>query len=37
MRRFLRDNGMVLFFGAIFVLALAGQAVAGFFDLPAGV
>jgi hypothetical protein len=29
-RSFLRDNGLVLFFGAIFVLALAGQAVAGF-------
>ena len=30
MRTFLRDNGLVLFFGTIFVLALAGQAVAGF-------
>ena len=30
MRRFLHDDGLVLFFGAIFLLALAGQAVAGF-------
>jgi hypothetical protein len=30
MRTFLRDNGLVLFFGAIFLLALGGQAVAGF-------
>ena len=30
MRRFLHDNGIVLFFGAIFLLALVGQAVAGF-------
>jgi hypothetical protein len=29
-QRFLRDNGLVLFFGAIFLLALCGQAVAGF-------
>jgi len=29
MRRFLHDNGLSLFFGAIFLLALAGQAVAG--------
>jgi hypothetical protein len=29
-QRFLRDNGLVLFFGTIFVLALGGQAVAGF-------
>jgi hypothetical protein len=28
-RRFLRDNGLGLFFGAIFLLALAGQALAG--------
>ena len=28
--RTLRDNGLVLFFGVIFVLALGGQAVAGF-------
>jgi hypothetical protein len=32
MRTFLRDNGLVLFFGAIFLLALGGQAVAGFHD-----
>jgi hypothetical protein len=31
-RRFVRDNGMVLFFGLIFLLALCGQAVAGWFD-----
>ena len=30
MRRVLRDNGLVLFFGTIFLLALVGQAVAGF-------
>ena len=30
MRTFLRDNGLALFFGAIFLMALAGQAVAGF-------
>jgi uncharacterized protein DUF6766 len=29
-RTFLRDNGLALFFGALFLLALAGQAVAGF-------
>lgn len=29
MRRFLRDNGLSLAFGTLFVLALAGQAVAG--------
>ena len=29
MRKFLRDNGLVLFFGAIFLLALVGQAFAG--------
>jgi hypothetical protein len=29
-RRFLHDNGLVLFFGAIFLLALLGQAIAGF-------
>jgi len=29
MRRFLRDNGLSLFFGLIFALALAGQAAAG--------
>jgi hypothetical protein len=29
-RRFLHDNGVALFFGTLFVLALAGQAVAGF-------
>src|SRR6187551_1440070 len=33
MRRFLRDNGLALFFGAAFLLALAGQAVAGFHAL----
>jgi len=31
MRRALRDNGLSLFFLAIFVLALAGQSVAGYF------
>src|SRR5215218_4831243 len=30
MRRLLRDNGLVLFFATIFLLALLGQAVAGF-------
>jgi hypothetical protein len=29
-RTFLRDNGLVLFFGTIFLLALGGQAVAGY-------
>jgi hypothetical protein len=29
MRRFLRENGLSLFFGSILILALAGQAVAG--------
>jgi hypothetical protein len=29
-RTVLRDNGLALFFGAVFLLALAGQAVAGF-------
>jgi hypothetical protein len=29
MRRFLRDNGLTLFFGAILLLALLGQSVAG--------
>jgi hypothetical protein len=32
MRRFLRENGLFAFFAAIFLLALAGQSVAGFFD-----
>jgi len=32
MRRFLHDNGLWLFFGGMFVLALVGQAVAGFAD-----
>ena len=36
MKRFLRDNGLVLFFGAIFLLALGGQAVAGFHDFNDG-
>jgi hypothetical protein len=31
-RRTIHDNGLVLFFGAIFLLALVGQAVAGFAD-----
>jgi hypothetical protein len=35
-RTFLRDNGLVLFFGTIFLLALAGQAVAGFHDFNDG-
>jgi hypothetical protein len=30
MRKLLRDNGLVLFFGAIFLLALVGEAIAGF-------
>jgi hypothetical protein len=30
MRTFLRHNGLALFFGALFLLALGGQAVAGF-------
>jgi hypothetical protein len=30
MRTFLRENGLALFFGALFLLSLAGQAVAGF-------
>jgi uncharacterized protein DUF6766 len=29
-RNFVRDDGLVLFFGAIFLLALGGQAIAGF-------
>ena len=29
MKRFLRDNGLSLFFGTIFLLALLGQAVSG--------
>ena len=29
MKRFLRDNGLSLFFGTIFLLALFGQAVSG--------
>ena len=29
MRRFLRDNGLTLFFAAIFLLALLGQALTG--------
>ena len=36
MRTFLRDNGLVLFFGTIFLLALGGQAVAGFHDFNDG-
>src|SRR5215213_8072831 len=32
MRRFLRDNGLGLFFGAIFVAALIGQALVGHAD-----
>src|SRR3954451_21034624 len=36
MKRFLRDNGLVLFFGGIFLLALGGQAVAGFHDFNDG-
>jgi hypothetical protein len=32
MRRFLRENSLFVFFWAIFLLALAGQSVAGFFD-----
>jgi len=32
MRCFLRDNGLSLFFGLIFLLALSGQAVAGHAD-----
>lgn len=32
MKRFLRDNGLTLFFGTLFLLALAGQAMAGFFE-----
>ena len=35
MRRFLRDNGLSLFFGLIFLLALAGQAWAGRLELNA--
>ena len=31
-RRLVRENGLVLFFGTIFVLALVGQAVAGFAE-----
>lgn len=30
MRKLLRDNGLVLFFGVIFLLALVGEAIAGF-------
>ena len=30
MKRFLCDNGLVLFFGVIFLLALVGETVAGF-------
>ena len=30
MRTVLRDNGLALFFGVLFLLALGGQAVAGF-------
>jgi len=32
MRTFVRENGLVLFFGLIFLLALAGQSVAGLAD-----
>src|SRR5690242_891017 len=32
MRRIIRDNGLVLFFGAIFLLALGLQSVAGYHD-----
>jgi hypothetical protein len=35
MRRVLRDNGLGLFFGVIFLLALAGQALAGNADFNA--
>jgi Domain of unknown function (DUF6766) len=35
MRRFLREQGLTLFFGAIFLLALLGQAVAGHADYNA--
>lgn len=35
MRRFLRDNGLSLFFGLIFLLALTGQAWAGRLELNA--
>jgi hypothetical protein len=28
-KRFLRDNGLSLFFGTIFLLALLGQAISG--------
>ena len=36
MRTFLRDNGLALFFGALFLLALVGQAVAGFHTVNDG-
>ena len=32
MRRFLRENGLAVFFGAIFLAALAGQALVGHAD-----
>jgi hypothetical protein len=32
MKRFLRDNGLTLFFGLLFFLALGGQAVSGYFE-----
>src|SRR5215212_10262475 len=35
MRRFLRENGLSLAFGGLFLLALAGQAVAGVADYNA--
>jgi hypothetical protein len=31
MRKLLRDNGLALFFGTIFLLALLGEAIAGFY------
>lgn len=32
MRRFLHDNSLTLFFGGLFLLALGGQAVSGYFE-----
>lgn len=32
MKRLLRDNGLTLFFGTLFLLSLIGQAVAGHFE-----
>jgi hypothetical protein len=34
MRTFPRDNGLAVFFGLLFLLALGGQAVAGFHAAP---